>query len=577
VLPRLAVPAAVLVLAAVTLAQTTLPPGRPIAKWDKDSNEIIPKVVEQNLDMGGAVKFFKKATCTIGFSFLTSESRNPITGTFGYWFDDLNENGILTQDEIEVDVKNCSQPLMGYALKDIRRGIRDQSMATTFNSFSLCDTKTKKIDDGSYVMELRPVEGGRVSALLAFEKLYLTVSPDFRVTHIQTTTVEMQEISISVKTGKVGPYTVRTGYTQNIEKPSGEKFVEDRSDTWALVEGVPMIRTVRLDSQISTIMGTITTRQEFTFEGWNVVKRTREVPIPGTEDYEKLFRGRITEDTPLVEVDGGAPTPPPPPPPPPPPGTVTPPDGGGGGVFEDDPPAGTGTGGGVFEDDPPEAGDAAKRLGREVLAKVREAYHGWHRYPGRTYSAKCVLGATPEQAAASLTATNGGGPVVDQIHDVMAYDMAAVLYGSLYGWFLAMDGPLFRPGEAPVSWSATRTADGFRLAGFDAAGTEVEEVAVAADFAVRSRSFLLKPAADAALTRFRLDYETAASDGVKYVMKARLRQETPDGAPLDARSFTYAWKRVGEIPFLKRITVETSKDGLPVLAPIHVTEVHLGP
>ncbi|MCU0726568.1 MAG: hypothetical protein MUE73_12385 [Planctomycetes bacterium] len=561
--------AAVLVFGSVLPAQTTLPPNRPIAKWDKLSDEIIPKVVAQNMDMGGAVKFFKKATCTIEFSFLTSESRNPITGTFGYWFEDLNENGILTEDEIEVDLKHCSQPLMGYALKEIRRGIRDQTMTTTFNFFSLCNTKTVKKDDG-YVMELRPVEGGKVSALLAFEKLYLTVSPDFRVTHIQTRTVDMVEVSIKVKHGKLGPYTVRTGQTQSVEKPSGEKFIDDRSDTWAFVEEVPMVRSVRLDSQVSTIMGTITTRQEFNFTNWAVVKRTRDVPIPGTEDYEALFRGRITADTPLVEVEGERPPVPPPPAPPPPARE-------GGGVFEDDPPAGGGTGGGVFEDDPPAGEDAAVALGREVLALVRGGYYGWHRQPGRTYRARCVLGATPEQAAASLTATDREGPVVGEIHDIAAYDMAAVFYGSLYGWFLAMDGPLYRPGDAPAAWKATRTADGYRVAGFDAAGTEVEEVAVAADGTVRSRAFLIRSSADAGLARFRIEFDTAVSDGVKFVMKARLRQETPEGVLLDARAFTWAWKRVGEIPFLKRLTVETTKDGQPVTAPIHVTDVEVGP
>lgn len=64
------------------------------------------------------------------------------------------------------------------------------------------------------------------------------------------------------------------------------------------------------------------------------------------------------------------------------------------------PSPGSAARGGLFEEDPPRGPtEAEKQLGRQVLLKVAETYYGWHRYPGKKYSARCLLGETPETAA----------------------------------------------------------------------------------------------------------------------------------------------------------------------------------
>lgn len=568
--------ASLVILAVSAPARAQDPVTRRYVKWDRLSNEIIPKIVEKNLDLGGAVKLFRKASCTMELSMTFSVSPNPIGGTFRYSWDDKNNNGILTEDEIEIEVEHLTDWKLGHMIRDVREGIKKEMSTTTFNIFTLCNTKTLRHGDG-YVMELRPSGQRRVTKYLAFEKLFVTVNKDFYMTHLQATTLEGAEVSADLKHTKLGEFTLISGIRTRSETPTGVVNEEDRTEDFVLVQGFPLPSRIVSDSVVGVINGTITIRSALTFTNWIATKRVDPIPTPGTLEYEEMFRNAQDVERPLIEVEGEAPRPDRPAPPRP----DDRPDGGGlfedppagddgGGLFEDDPPEGN-DGGGLFEDDPPSRGptEAEKQLGQQVLLKVAEAYYGWHRYPGKNYRTKCLLGETPEAAVAEWIVSSTSPPGAHRRCGTADANGEVLLADVKYAWFLVMAGPLWRPADPIAACFAKRTADGYLFTALDAAGEVVEEVKLREDWTVRERTMSIRSGDSPSRVRYRFTFETQTVRAMKYVSGLTLQSGT------DRRAFRYTYYHLDSIPFLKRIRIEVQQDGGNVSGKLHTTAVIL--
>ena len=230
-----------LLTAAAMVSWAQDPATRRYVKWDRLSKELIPQVVEKNLDMGSAVKNFRKASCTIELSITFSVSPNPVGGTFSFSWNDTNDNGILTEDEIEIDVVHLTDWNLGYFMREVRENIKKELATTTYNIFTICDTKSIS-KEGGYLMELRPSKQVRITKFMALEKIYIEVDPNMLARRLTTRTYDGIDIVADIKHTRLGEFTLRAGGRQRYEKPTGEAVVEDRTDEFVLVQGFPMPR-----------------------------------------------------------------------------------------------------------------------------------------------------------------------------------------------------------------------------------------------------------------------------------------------------------------------------------------------
>jgi hypothetical protein len=247
----------------------------------------------------------------------------------------------------------------------------------------------------------------------------------------------------------------------------------------------------------------------------------------------------------------------------------------GGGLFEEG-DARPDDGGGLFEDEPAGPTPAAVALGREVRAKVADAYYGWHRHPNRTYSAACRLETDAQRPLAELVATSALGLCAPRVLDSAGRDAELLLHDLEWGWKLPMTGPLARAGAPPVKWYAARTGYGYQLLGLAADGATMETVTVANDFTVTKR-IVHFPDDGQDVSRLQFSFTAAKAEGLLFLKRIDVREESGAGRPLGQRSFTFTYRHVEGLPFLKRIAVDVERDGQKARGDVLIVEVTLGP
>ncbi len=211
-------------------------PLRPVARWSALAKEIVPKIVERNLDLGSAVKYFRMVRCDIGITISTTVSARSSTGGISYYWEDRNDNGLLTEDEIdiEVDATRLSDRAVGVYLREIQRNLRRETASNTFNLFNLHHVDVRQTGN-DYILEIRPVEGNPLTHNMAYDRLYLTVGPDMLVRRVQGRMQDGSNLAIDFRHGQVGTIPVVAGFRSQTTQSTGETTIIDRSHTYTLV------------------------------------------------------------------------------------------------------------------------------------------------------------------------------------------------------------------------------------------------------------------------------------------------------------------------------------------------------
>lgn len=555
------------------------------AKWDDEAKRIIPRIIENNADMGSAVKVFHSVSCIIDVTVTTNVSPNPMLATLRYAWEDGDDNGFLTGDEIQVDVVHVSGRAMGAFIRELSRGLKTETVNSSFNLFAKHDVTTRRKEDGGYIMELVPVEGGNWDQG-GIQKMHLVVTPDFRVTSLQAKTFEGAKIDAEFDHLRFGDKWVPSTQKQRVTQSDGGSSQESRRYHYEERGGIPILMGTSIEQVISTAYATVSTSRRFTVRDWSGREREQPIPAPGSEDYEELFRRAtpageeplieddeplVTDDEPLIEEEA---------PDRPRLGTgVGRPPVDEGDLFEEEEEAGLfeeEDAGGLFEDEPRPAAqdDGAPELAAQLMEKINSLYFSWKMYPGRSFTAQFGL-KEGNQTIATFDATPAELSVCQTADPLTSAMMNELMRAFEFPWNNLLAGPLYTPRPLARTWLARETPEGYLLRGRDRTGRLVEEIGLTREWDLKQRTAWVPSPVTGTLTRFVFDYEVRTSREVKYLRKLDVHQFLEQGELLMERQYKYTYHHVDDAVFAKRISVSGIHEGAPLQGTFEVIEFEL--
>jgi len=269
------------------------------ADWDEQSTELLSKVTESNLDMTTVLRFIRSASCTINLT-ISTPGAFPVSARMSYSWEDSDDDGMLTDAEVEIETESLSDPNMRFMMSGIHQSLRRMTTLSARSFLADYSCKTQRVS-GGYQMTLKPKAGEEGT-------LQLTVSNDFRITKLRIKTPDGTESVTSYTHQKArDKWLVKSAAVTTTA--AGRAF--STQEQWALThewqEGMPLLSGVTITSTVATVMGTVQTQQQYTLSDWKVVKRGQpleplgvaavkeevapagqEVRVPKTEEAKKL-------------------------------------------------------------------------------------------------------------------------------------------------------------------------------------------------------------------------------------------------------------------------------------------------
>jgi sugar lactone lactonase YvrE len=247
--------------------------------WDELAQWVVPRFIEKNDDFPSIISPLRKASCTIEVELTSAALEEPLTGRLRYAWEDLNDNGMLSEREFQVQVQDASGPLIEPYLNGLKRYLEDQTLLYFPFLFQINDIRAVKIP-GGYRLRLRPASEGASSALLDYSTAYITLTDDFRATEMQAQNEHGVETVFRFKQRQVGDRWLSAGYLRRITTPTA-RAEEDRSEVYDTVDGVELLKEVVTDTFIATANGAARVQQRYTCKDWKIEKRARPMPPTG--------------------------------------------------------------------------------------------------------------------------------------------------------------------------------------------------------------------------------------------------------------------------------------------------------
>lgn len=270
-------------LASLLLA-TSVAAGDKVSRkgsWDELSKQVIPKIVTKTEDFASIVRQVRRVSCTIELTVATSVSRIPMSAEMSYAWEDKNDSGTITGDEIEIETLSSSAPAMAPALRELRRELEKQTVMSVGNIFPLNNVQTVKTDTG-YKMRLQPLPDSGIAEGLGYSVCYLTLSEDFRLETIRAKDDQGGEATAKLKYMRHGDKWLTAGY-HRIMKGGNSEVEEERTNEYADFQGVPLVTRVLVNSTISVPNGTITSETQLLMRNWQIEKRPK--PLQEEEEW----------------------------------------------------------------------------------------------------------------------------------------------------------------------------------------------------------------------------------------------------------------------------------------------------
>jgi hypothetical protein len=309
-------------------AEAAAGPAIDATSWDDLSREVIPKVLEMSLDRTTILQYVRSASCTIDVVIstkMTASTTNPYftppaippsAVSFSYSFEDSDNDGTLTEDEITIETTHMSDANLRFAAGRISEGLRALATFNIINILPRVTVKTHKTQQG-YEVTLTPKEDELDSTLERAglgkqHPIRLTVSNDFRVTGMRTRSIEGLDQVTTFKHVRLGGKWLLT----ELETSSGGATAFGAGDksviSYRMEGGLPLVTKSVVDSSTPSSVGTLQIHQEYTFSNWKIARRDKplqvatvrvgeeetgaaaakveapEVKIPRTEEANKL-------------------------------------------------------------------------------------------------------------------------------------------------------------------------------------------------------------------------------------------------------------------------------------------------
>lgn len=295
-------------------AEGTEAAGGPVidaSAWDELSREVIPKVLEMSLDRGTMLRYIRSASCTIDVvistkmiasttnPYFTPPAIPPSAVSFSYSFEDGDNDGTLTEDEVTIETTNMSDPNMRFTAGRISKGLRELATSSLINVLPKANVKTRKTQQGYEVtLTLRKTEAIKMmeeAGKIRLTPLRLTVSNDFRVTGMRTQSADGLDEVTTFKHVRTGGKWLLT----EVEKGSGGATAFAARDksvlTYRMEGGLPLATKTVVDSSTPLSTGTLQTHQEYTLSNWKLVKRDKPLEV-GTVGFEEKADDTPAED-----------------------------------------------------------------------------------------------------------------------------------------------------------------------------------------------------------------------------------------------------------------------------------------
>lgn len=287
-------------------AEGTEAAGGPVidaSSWDELSREVIPKVLEMSLDRGTMLRYVRGASCTIDVvistkmiasttnPYFTPPAIPPSAVSFSYSFEDGDNDGMLTEDEVTIETTNMSDANMRFAAGRISKGLRELATSSLINVLPKANVKTRKTQQGYEVtLTLRKTERIKMmeeAGKIRLTPLRLTVSNDFRVTGMRTQSADGLDEVTTFKHVRTGGKWLLT----EVEKGSGGATAFAARDksvlTYRMEGGLPLVTKTVVDSSTPLSTGTLQTHQEYTLSNWKLVKRDKPLEVGALALEEK--------------------------------------------------------------------------------------------------------------------------------------------------------------------------------------------------------------------------------------------------------------------------------------------------
>ena len=241
--------------------------------WDSRSAELVPELLTHN---GEAALMMQlgEASCRIEVA-TRSEIAGSFEGVLQYSWQDGDNDGVLTRDEVQVRAGSFSPAEAASQVEQLRVMFETQALGNMWNTFLLNQVRTVRKDDG-YEVTIIPRRGSALESF-GFTQMRLGVSEDFRIRTLHVRTAQGAESTSEIKDKKIGDKWFAAGYARHTSLTNGIAVVEDAATEHAVIDGIPLTSKITIRTKVEMAGGqpTRTMEQEFTFSDWKVVQRAR--------------------------------------------------------------------------------------------------------------------------------------------------------------------------------------------------------------------------------------------------------------------------------------------------------------
>jgi len=285
----------VFLLAALTPVAHAAGQAKTAADWDELSREIIPRVLEANLDMSTVLRYIRGASCTIDVT-LTPPGMLPCSGALSYSWEDANDDGMLAETEVDIETIEVSHMTMRLMMGEIHKTLR---RLTTLNvqSFLLqYSARTGKVN-GGYQMRLRSKREGE-------PPVHLTISGDLRITKVRMKSPDGIETVVTTEHIRAGDKWLVGESVLTTTTPEGMLTTTERwTNAYDWESGIPLLSKTTVVNNIASVAGHFQMRQEYRLHDWKVVRREAPLELVGAVPAK---REETIEAAPTAEAPGAA-------------------------------------------------------------------------------------------------------------------------------------------------------------------------------------------------------------------------------------------------------------------------------
>ncbi len=267
-------------------AQATHEDSRPAAatrpaglQWDVLSAQVIPEVLSHT---GEAVILTQlaQASCRIDIA-TRSDLAPPFQGALRYAWHDVNDDGLLTRNEVQVRAVQPASQETPAQLEQLRASFEAQALGNLWNTFLLNKVATTR-NDGGYRVTIQP-EAGDALESLGITEIQVELAGDFCTRNMRVRTAQGAQSVSEVRNEKLDGRWFTAGYVRRTTLPNGVITFEEATVEHAVTDGVPLTRriTIRTRAELAPGQTPVNLQQEFTFSDWKVVRRAK--PLTATQ------------------------------------------------------------------------------------------------------------------------------------------------------------------------------------------------------------------------------------------------------------------------------------------------------